>query len=78
MNLLPLYLRREPTADRLLTERNATAGAVDVVAYRDLECRNRAARWPYYVSRPDRRNRYVVLNCWRWRAVWLPDLESTQ
>ena len=74
--MLPLYLRREPTTDHLLIERNATAGALDVVAYRDPACTRRAARWPWHFRRPDRRNRYVTFNCYRWRAVWLPDMEG--
>lgn len=60
--LLPLYLRKET--------RNGTPVTV---YYRDPDARIVAAinPWP---SRPTRRNRYVTLNCYRWRAVWLPSL----
>lgn len=61
-DLLPLYLRKE-------TDR----GQPVVVYYRDPAATVRACinPWP---SRPTRRNRYVTMNCWSWRAVWLPDL----
>lgn len=59
--MLTLFLRKE-TRD----------GAPVVAYYADasmsrLKCIN---PWP---SRPTRRNRYVMLNCYRWRCEWLPD-----
>jgi hypothetical protein len=27
--------------------------------------------WHYYKSKPTRRNRYVILNCFRYRLVWI-------
>lgn len=71
--LVPLYLRREPTRDPLLIQRGA-GYRPDVVAYRDPECTRPAGRWPWHHKRPDRRNRSIILNCYRWRAVWLPPL----
>jgi len=65
--LLPLYLRREPTTDTRAPSR------LDVVAYRDPACTARAARWPWFYKRPRRGSKTVMFNCWRWRAVWLPD-----
>lgn len=29
------------------------------------------ARFPYYQTKPDKRNRYVTLNCFRWRLEWI-------
>ncbi|MDQ0301382.1 hypothetical protein [Ancylobacter polymorphus] len=72
--LLPLYLRREPTTDPVLRKYAPDARRPDVVAYRDAECTRPAGRWPWHYKRPDRRNRSIVLNCYRWRAVWLPPL----
>lgn len=66
--LLPLYLRREPT-----TLPNS-AGRQDVAAYRDQGATEPCARWPWHYRKPDRRNRFVMFNCYRWEAVWLPDL----
>jgi hypothetical protein len=73
--ILPVYLRREPTTDALLISRGMTDRS-DVVAYRDPECQNRFARWPWYMKRPDRRNKQVTLNCYQWAAVWLPDVAA--
>lgn len=77
--LLPVYARREPTTDRETAELNGICpgtftGKRDVQIYRDAECTERFARYPWHWKRPDRRNRYVTLNCFRWRLVWLPDL----
>lgn len=75
--LLPLYLRRELTTDSLLREFCPAARRFDVVAYADSACTQRRARWPWHYSRkPDRRFRRVMLNCFTWRAVWLPDLPA--
>ena len=74
MALLPLYLRREPTTDAELLRLVPNARRFDTVAYRDQACTQRAARWPwYYRSKPDRRYRRVMLNCYQWAAVWLPN-----
>ncbi len=29
------------------------------------------ARYPYYSSRPDKRNKWVTHNCFRWRLEWI-------
>lgn len=74
--LLPLYLRKErrPHSEAHLAK-YLPRGIPVVAYYRDAEATQRACvnPWP---SRPTRRNRYVMLNCCRWRAVWLPDLEG--
>lgn len=74
--LIPVYLRREPTTDRLIREAALPASAkLDVVAYRDAECQVPFARWSwFYRNRPTRAFRRVTLNCFVWRAVWLEDL----
>jgi len=61
-DFLPLYLRKE-----------RRQGLPVVAYYRDPGATKAAAvnPWP---SRPTRRNRFVMLNCFRFRAVWLPDL----
>lgn len=60
-----VYLRREPADDN-------TPDRFDVVAYRDRRLRNRYARWPWWAStKPGRRAATVMLNCSRWRAVWI-------
>lgn len=61
-SLLTLYLRKE-----------LHKGLPVVAYYRDAEARQLACinPWP---SKPDRRFKYVMLNCYRWKAYWLPDL----
>lgn len=77
MGLLPLYLRREPTTDGVLLEQCPNARRFDVVAYADPAATVRKARWPWhYSTKPDRRYRRVTLNCFIWRAVWLPAIEG--
>jgi hypothetical protein len=71
-DLLPLYLRREPAREPGGVNRRR-----DVVAYRDEASAIPAGRWPWhYSNRPTKRDRRVMLNCYRWRAVWLPDLSA--
>ena len=62
--MLTIYLRKE-TID----------GSPVVAYYADALMRRCKAinPWP---SRPTRRNRFVTLNCYRWRAVWLPDMQA--
>lgn len=73
--LLPVYLRREPTTDRVLREFHPDTKKRDVVAYRDPECSQPYARWSWwYRNNPTRAYKRVTLNCWTWRVVWLPDL----
>lgn len=59
--MLTLFLRKE-----------THNGAPAVAYYADALMTERKALnpWP---SRPTRRNRYVMLNCYRWRVQWLPD-----
>ncbi len=60
MTLLPLYLKK--------VHHN---NGFNVLAYKEPECIWPVADWQWYASnRPDRRNRYVMFNCYRWRAVW--------
>jgi hypothetical protein len=84
MEPLTLYLRREPTTDSATADmmKNAPdkrkhAPRLDVVAYRDPEAADQVCRWPWWhTAKPTRRNKWVDLNCYRWRVEWLPDFES--
>lgn len=78
---LPLYLRHEPTTDlRTIACHNAFGGTLpkDVVAYRDPECRDVAARWPwhFHFSKPRPGMKRVKLHCFTWQPIWLPDQEG--
>ena len=77
--MLTVYVRLEPTTD------SATAAMVradrrwanpkqqrDAVIYRDRQCRQFFCRIPWhYSTRPTRRNKYITLNCYRWRLIWV-------
>ena len=80
--MLPeIYARRERTLDEmLLREAKTTKESFsldwqkyqDVVFYRDKECTQFVAREPWHrKSKPTRRNKYQVINCARYRLVWV-------
>lgn len=76
MNLLTVYLRREPTTDDTVWKYAPTVAKRkrDIVAYRDKACNTRFARWPWFsTSKPRHGSKVVVLNCWKWSAVWLAE-----
>jgi hypothetical protein len=58
-----LYLRKEANDE----------GWKVVVYYKDPAATDRVAL-SWGVDRPTRRNKWVMLNCVRYRACWLPDL----
>ena len=82
--ILTLYLRREPTTDKLFIKLCKEDG-IDAVAafpkyhevayYRDKEATESAGR-NTGSSRPTRRNKTVMMNCYRWNVVWLPDFSG--
>jgi hypothetical protein len=70
MNLLTLYLEKVPTNDPLLS--GSKMQKFDVVAYRDQEKTEVACRWPwYYSNKPTKRNKTVMMNCYRWNIEWI-------
>lgn len=78
--ILTLYARREPTACILTGSQPAPLlkRQRDVVIYRDAAATIRAGRFMWASrDKPDRRHRWLTLNCYRWRLVWLPDLEES-
>lgn len=61
MELLPLYLKK-------VTHNNG----FDVMAYKEPECVHPVAHWACDNSqRPDKRNKTVMFNCYKWKVVWL-------
>lgn len=75
---MKLYLRRELTTDQTLLSyvRSMKKARLkrDVVVYLNEKATQFKARWGWDSSnKPDRRNKYIVLNCYRWEVVWLPD-----
>jgi len=80
--MLSLFARRELTADDVAIKYLSATELkqkrhMDVVVYEDSMCRTPKARWSWYQSsKPTRRNHTIMLNCYRWRLVWLEDLPA--
>lgn len=78
LEALSIYMRREPTNDPNAPHYHGRK-AFEVCAYAseaDLANGKVKARWPWFREdkpRPGRKT--VMLNCFRWRAIWLPDIE---
>jgi len=81
MKLITVYARREVTTDSATKQMYAAQGRPnafhqhqDVQIYRDRRAKKRFARFGWFMSNcPTRRNKYVTLNCYRWRLEWLPN-----
>ncbi len=75
-NDFTVYARHEPTDDSVAIQHldpKTLATCKDVVIYHDRNCSSRYARFPWFynLSKPTRRNRFVTLNCFRYRLVWI-------
>lgn len=73
-----IYARKECARDLRLQNLPASPAQRDVQLYRDAAASIPAGRFPWHhvMSKPTRRNRYVVLNCVRYRLAWLPDFPA--
>lgn len=74
-SLLSLFAQQEPTTDdiahKYMTEEQRRP-LQDVVLYRDRECTNPVARFPWHLSnRPRRHHKQVMVNCHCWELVWI-------
>lgn len=75
--MITLYARKEPTTCTITFALAHKKRKRDVVIYEDSKATQRKARIAWHEFRkPTRRNRYINLNCYRWRLEWLPDLEA--
>jgi hypothetical protein len=71
-----VYARHEATTDPVAIkylDRKTLSTCKDVAIYHDRACHRFYATFPffYFKSKPTRRNRYVTLNCFRYRLVWI-------
>lgn len=68
-----LFARKRPPLD----DARAPRGAFDVALYHDEEC-TRLAFWRAWhcSDRPDKRTRWVMFNCCRYRVQWLADFTA--
>lgn len=76
--MITVYAKREPTTDPILNDPTADLmlnhpkGKQDVQIYRDRECKTPFVRFLWWQkSKPDRRYRYITLNCYKWRLRWI-------
>ena len=61
-----IYARQEPAKD-------GTRGKRDTVFYRDAQCSQFFARWPWHLSSRPTSRASVVLGCTRYRIEWRPN-----
>jgi hypothetical protein len=63
--MLTVYARKALTGDKR---------RYGVAVYRDAAATDLFVRFDWHRSdRPNKRRRWLMLNCYRWRLVWLPD-----
>lgn len=73
-SLLTLFARYEPTTDSVALA-HQVKGKRDVCLYKDEAATQLQGRYPWYMSgKPTRASKTCMLNCYRWRLVWLEDL----
>lgn len=71
MKLITLFAKKEPTADSVSIQ-HGLEKKLDTVIYRDQECTQVIARWPWHYSNCPRRNqKRVTLDCYNWNLSWL-------
>lgn len=71
MDLITLFARKEPTVDPVSIA-HGLAHKQDTVLYQDRECTRRYAIWNWaYSNCPRRKQRTVMLNCYRWKLEWI-------
>ena len=61
--------QRESVMEKWHTERCHQ----DVQLYYDSACTKKAGRIPWHYTKPTRRNKYQMLNCARYRLVWVEE-----
>lgn len=72
--MITLYARKEPS--KVMSQYDDSNTLNDVQIYSDEKALQPKARFTWWsINKPDRRNKYITLNCYRWRIIWLPDLK---
>ena len=69
--MLTKYARKEPTTDPITLKYCPETKKQDVVFYSDLDAKTRYMIWRWDANPPTKRNKYVTLNCSKWRLVWI-------
>lgn len=73
-----MYARKEQTTDKTTLDKvkdgKDLANCKDVVIYNTTNTVEPIARYPwFYSNKPTRRNKWVTINCVKYRLEWLPD-----
>lgn len=69
--MITLYARKEATQDSIAIL-HGQAYRQDVVLYADKEGQEFKARWVWHLSSiPTKRNKYVTLNCNKYKLEWI-------
>lgn len=69
---LTLYARKEPSTDEILKRYAPNAKKFDVVIYSDAQAQRTKCVFSLYLSnKPTRRNKYVTINCFRYKLEWI-------
>ena len=72
MNLITLYAKKIPISAPLIKgNRLNFKKEFDVALFEDQTCLNRKATFDYwYSAKPTKRNKYVTINCAKYRLEW--------
>lgn len=71
-----VYARYEPADDPLLVGKKLDTRHRDVQIYHDQTATRRYGRFAWHHAKPTRRNKYVYLDCCRYKLFWLQDLTN--
>lgn len=68
--MITLYAKKQPTTDSVSIE-HGLKHKNDTVVYRNPECTEQVARWPWHYSKcPRRGQKKVTLNCFQYLLAW--------
>jgi len=69
-----LYARKEPSTDEILLKYAPHAKKFDVSIYSNNQGRGKICTFRWDLSnKPTRRNRYVTINCYKYKLEWLTE-----
>lgn len=69
---ITIYARKEPTTDGILLKYAPQAKEFDVVLYSDNQGKHKKGTYRWDMSsKPTRRNKYVMFNCFRYKLEWI-------
>lgn len=71
MDLLNVYLRKEPTIDKLCTPLGYVGAKFDTVVYKDERCTEVFCRIPWHHTQPRKNQKTIILNCFKWQVNWV-------